>query len=144
MCMGISPEKSKSITSGAESKSSPSHKKREEGGSSLASKFFRSLHCGVVAALVLTWVAGLSQMAIGQEERPQISPGERKVPRKKDAGPRAVALLRMTDDKKTSLVPIAILIAGKFWDASAYKADPVPMALDPGTVYEAERRDRKS
>ena len=45
----------------------------------------------------------------------------------------------MTDDKKASLVPIAILIDGKFWDATAYKADPVPMALDPGTVYEAER-----
>jgi hypothetical protein len=40
---------------------------------------------------------------------------------------------------KVSLVPIAILIGGKFWDASAYKAEPVPMALDPGTVYEGER-----
>jgi hypothetical protein len=40
---------------------------------------------------------------------------------------------------KVSLVPITILIDGKFWDASAYKADPVPMALDPGTVYEGER-----
>lgn len=28
---------------------------------------------------------------------------------------------------------------GEFYDASAYKADPVPMALDAGTVYEAER-----
>jgi hypothetical protein len=40
---------------------------------------------------------------------------------------------------KVSLVPIAIMINGKFWDASAYKADPVPMALEPGTVYEGER-----
>jgi len=88
---------------------------------------------------VLAWIAAISPIAVGQEERPQISPGERKVPRKKDAGPRAVALLRMTDDNKASLVPIAILIDGKFWDATAYKADPVPMALDAGTVYEAER-----
>ncbi len=36
-------------------------------------------------------------------------------------------------------MPIAILINGKFWDATAYKADPVPMALDSGTVYEAEQ-----
>ena len=28
---------------------------------------------------------------------------------------------------------------GKFWDASAYKADPVPMALEPGNVYEVEQ-----
>ena len=74
-----------------------------------------------------------------QEELPQIAPGERKVPRKKDAGPRAVGVLQMSANGKVSLVPIAILIDGKFWDASAYKADPVPMALDTGTVYEGER-----
>jgi hypothetical protein len=45
----------------------------------------------------------------------------------------------MSDKGKASLVPIAILINGKFWDASAYKADPVPMALDSGTVYEGEQ-----
>jgi len=45
----------------------------------------------------------------------------------------------MAANGKVSLVPVAILINGKFWDASAYKADPIPMALEPGTVYEAER-----
>jgi hypothetical protein len=81
-------------------------------------------------------------LAVGvaaQEERPQIMPGERKVPRKKDAGPRALGLLRLTPSGKTSLVPIAILINGKFWDATAYKAAPIPMALETGTVYEVER-----
>ncbi len=77
--------------------------------------------------------------ASAQEELPQITPAERKAPRKKDAGPRAVALLQLTSSGKASLLPIAILINGKFWDASAYKAAPVPMALDSGTVYEAER-----
>jgi len=28
------------------------------------------------------------------------------------------------------------MIDGKFYDASVYKADPIPMALQPGTVYE--------
>ena len=74
-----------------------------------------------------------------QEERPQITPGERKAPRKKDAGPRAVGVLQLAANGKASLVPIAILIDGKFWDATAYKADPIPMALESGTVYEAER-----
>src|SRR6202011_4701609 len=32
-----------------------------------------------------------------------------------------------------------ILIDGKFYDASAYKATPVPMVLESGTVYEAMR-----
>jgi len=50
-----------------------------------------------------------------------------------------VALLQLTSNGKASLMPIAILINGKFWDATAYKATPVPMALEVGTVYEAER-----
>lgn len=37
------------------------------------------------------------------------------------------------------LVPVVIMIDGQFYDASAYKASPVPMALDSGIVYEAER-----
>jgi len=105
---------------------------------------FRILHrkilfCRWLVVALLASVAACAVVATAQEERPQIVPGERKVPRKKDAGPRAVGVLRMTADGKTSLVPIAILINGKFWDASAYKADPVPMALEPGTVYEGER-----
>ena len=84
-------------------------------------------------------LAGLPFTALAQEDRPQITPGERKAPRKKDAGPRALAVLEMSDKGKTSLIPIAILIDGKFWDASSYRANPVPMALDSGTVYEAER-----
>jgi hypothetical protein len=77
--------------------------------------------------------------ASAQEEVPQITVGERRPTKKKETGPRAIAVLRLADNGKTSLVPIAILIDGKFWDASAYKADPVPMALETGTVYEAER-----
>lgn len=93
----------------------------------------------MVLAVLLACTLGTAISTTAQEERPQITPGERKVPRKKDAGPRAVGLLQMAADGKTSIVPIAILVYGKFWDASAYKADPVPMALDSGTVYEAER-----
>jgi hypothetical protein len=35
------------------------------------------------------------------------------------------------------LIPIVIMDHGKFYDAGAYKASPVPMALEWGTVYEA-------
>src|SRR5438270_1525693 len=73
------------------------------------------------------------------EERPQITPGERKAPRKKDAGPRGIGVLQISANGKSTLIPVAILTGGKFWDASAYKADPIPMALESGTVYEAER-----
>lgn len=96
------------------------------------------LYRGMLFTLLAAFVGGgiLSQ---AQEERPEFIPGERKVPRKKDASPRALAVLQMTANGKVTLVPVAILINGKFWDASVYKADPVPMALETGTVYEGER-----
>lgn len=84
-------------------------------------------------------IALLATGAFAQEDRPQIFPGERKPVHKQDLGPRAVAVLQLGAKGRSSLVPIAILINGKFWDASVYKADPVPMALDSGTVYEVER-----
>jgi hypothetical protein len=88
---------------------------------------------------MMTISLAATRTAAAQDSRPQIMPGERKAPRKKDAGPRALAVLRLAANGKSSLVPIAILINGKFWDAAAYKADPVPMALDAQTVYEVER-----
>jgi len=81
----------------------------------------------------------VSSTVVAQDERPQITPGERKGPRKKDAGPRAVGVVQLAANGKSTLVPIAILVGAKFWDATAYKADPIPMALETGTVYEAER-----
>jgi hypothetical protein len=95
--------------------------------------------CRRFAAAVMLAVALCGGTGFAQEELPQIIPGEHKIPVKKDNGPRALALLQLGKDGKAALVPIAIMINGKFWDASAYKADPVPMALDSGTVYEAER-----
>jgi hypothetical protein len=71
------------------------------------------------------------------EEAPQEKPAEKKKA-KKIKGPRAVGILELNSNGKGTLVPVAILVDGKFYDASAYKADPVPMALDTGTVYEAE------
>lgn len=90
---------------------------------------------GLLALLVT--LNGVAVFA--QEDRPQIIPGERKPKNKRSTGPRAIGVLQMGSNGKTSFIPIAIMISGKFWDASAYKADPVPMALDSGNVYEAER-----
>jgi hypothetical protein len=54
-------------------------------------------------------------------------------------GPRAIGLLSMPAKGKPRLIPVAIMVDGRFYDAGAYKADPVPMALEQGTVYEAQR-----
>ena len=50
-----------------------------------------------------------------------------------------MGLLQLAPSGKAHLIPITILYDGEFYDASAYKAAPVPMALESGTVYEAVR-----
>ncbi len=57
-----------------------------------------------------------------------------------DKGPRALGLIQLSPKgDKGRILPIAIMLDGKFYDASAYKANPVPMALDFGIVYEGFR-----
>jgi len=58
---------------------------------------------------------------------------------KVDKGPRALGLVELAPNGGAHLIPIIIMIDGQFYDASAYKAAPVPMALGSGIVYEAER-----
>ena len=54
---------------------------------------------------------------------------------------RAIALVELYGPaaKPTGgrLVPVAIKVMDKFYDASTYDATPRPLAVDPGTVYEA-------
>jgi len=59
--------------------------------------------------------------------------------RARSKGPRAVAILEFDSKKQVHLVPVTIMLNGDFYDASAYKAAPVPMALEPETVYEGVR-----
>ncbi len=66
-----------------------------------------------------------------------------------DKGPRALGLIEIPQagsgatsagkPGKARLIPIAIMLDGKFYDAGSYKAAPVPMALDFGIVYEGFR-----
>jgi hypothetical protein len=76
-----------------------------------------------------------------QLKRPDETPAEKspEPKKKKVKGPRALGLLQFDAKGKTTLIPIAILVDGKFYDAGAYKADPIPMALESGVVYEAEQ-----
>jgi hypothetical protein len=58
---------------------------------------------------------------------------------KETKGPRALGLVELSPEGKARLIPIAIMVDGKFYDAGAYKASPVPLALWSETVYEAEK-----
>ncbi len=69
----------------------------------------------------------------------QVAGAQRAAQKNVSKGPRALALVEVPSKGKAHLVPVTIVVDGKFYDASAYKAAPVPMALEYGTVYEAFR-----
>jgi hypothetical protein len=58
---------------------------------------------------------------------------------KASKGPRALGLVQLFPNGKAHLIPVAITVDGKFFDAGSYKGSPVPMALDFGVVYEGFR-----
>ena len=78
-------------------------------------------------------------MSAAQEDVPETPTPQKKANPKNDKGPRALGLLQLSSNGKATLVPIAIRIDGRFYDAASYKANPVPMALESGTVYEGDR-----
>jgi hypothetical protein len=69
----------------------------------------------------------------------QLAPAQSAAGKKAIKGPRALGLVELAASGKAHLVPITILYDGEYYDASAYKASPVPMALESGTVYEGFR-----
>jgi preprotein translocase subunit SecG len=98
---------------------------------------YRTARLAGVLGLVLCLV--LSVLAQEPQDVPQIVPYGKRAAKKPDSGPRALALLQLAPNGKATLIPIVIRIDKRFYDAASYKANPVPMALEPGTVYEAER-----
>ncbi len=51
--------------------------------------------------------------------------------------PRAIAVIEFLPGGGARLVPIALWINDRFYDASLYAANPEPMAVQPETLYEA-------
>ena len=52
---------------------------------------------------------------------------------------RALGVVEWPAKGRPRLVPVCILVDGRYYDAGIYLADPVPMALDGGNVYEVEK-----
>jgi hypothetical protein len=95
-------------------------------------KLYRNRMLAVTLA-ALTWLA--SSWLMAQVSIPQY--GHKAASTK---GPRALGLIQLSPNgKKGRIIPIAIMMDGKFYDAGSYKAAPVPMALDFGIVYEGFR-----
>jgi len=82
----------------------------------MANQFYRKL---AVCAIV-----GCSVLSLAQSKP------------KPRTGPRALAVLEKDAQGDTRLVPVTIWINDRYYDASQYQANPVPMVAEPGTVYE--------
>jgi len=94
---------------------------------------------GLLAAVVLCF--GFSAQAQRPElKRPQTDQGpppETSAPKKSKHRTRAIAVIEFLPGGSARLVPIALWMDGKYYDASLYAANPEPLAVQPGTVYEA-------
>jgi hypothetical protein len=69
--------------------------------------------------------------------------GQRRRDAKPPRPPRAVAVLEVAGEA-ARLIPVFLLFEGRYHDAGLYRATPVPMSLEPGVVYEAERAGRSA
>jgi hypothetical protein len=82
------------------------------------------LHRALAAALCLALVTGAAAQRTARKSK----------------GPRALVLVEWpASGGSPRVIPVTILVDGRYYDASIYKADPVPMALEPGNVYEVEQ-----
>ena len=82
-----------------------------------------------VAAVLILIVLGITPFAADAQ-------------RKKNSGPRAVGVVTWNGDSATPepgtsvLTPVAILVEGRFYDAELYQAQPEPLAVDAGVIYD--------
>ena len=92
----------------------------------------------VLLAILLLSVAGVAQIRDRTEHKPADQDQQaQKQDKKNKRGPRAIAVVEFLPGGGTRLVPIALWINDRFYDASLYGANPEPMALEPETMYQA-------
>jgi len=94
----------------------------------------------IAVLLTILSVASLggAQIRDRTEHRP-VEPDQTQATSKKPAkrGPRAIGVIEFLPKGDARLVPIALWLDGKYYDASFYGANPAPMVLEPETLYEA-------
>src|SRR5579862_2188879 len=92
----------------------------------------------LLVAVLLAAAASSQVLKRPHEDASSNSDNQSKVAAKKSKhGPRAIAVVEFLPGGAARLVPIALWIDDRFYDASLYGANPAPMAVEPDTVYEA-------
>ncbi|MGC2111085.1 MAG: hypothetical protein WA655_16330 [Candidatus Korobacteraceae bacterium] len=94
-------------------------------------------HALVIALLSLTCAAQVLQDHTHDDQPPPPSNQSRINSKPKKRGPRAIAVVEFLPGGGARLVPVALWIDDRFYDASLYGSNPAPMAIEPETVYEA-------
>ena len=74
-------------------------------------------------------ILATASLSVAQNEPGLSKPKER-------TNPRAISVLEMDAKGQTRLVPVTILVQDRYYDASQYQANPIPMAAEGGTVYQ--------
>jgi hypothetical protein len=73
---------------------------------------------------------------------PLIHPVVARAQSKKQRGPRAISVVGWNDETPAPkpytsvLIPIAVLDEGRYYDANLYQAQPAPLAVDTGVIYD--------
>jgi hypothetical protein len=102
---------------------------------------YRNFCRRAIVALLCTWLLVpfcAAQVLHDNTQSPAQQAPAKSGPKKAGKrGPRALAVLEFLPGGHTRLVPVALWIDDRFYDASLYGANPAPMALEPETVYEA-------
>jgi hypothetical protein len=80
----------------------------------------------IAAISVVALVVALSAFTQTTRERP----------------PRALAVVDVLGNGRARLMPVAILVDGKFYDANLYRATPRPMSVDQDIIYDVLREGK--
>jgi hypothetical protein len=101
----------------------------------------RARAIGSLAGLFLLFTFSAAQAQRPELRRPEqpstVPSGPAPVSQPKHSA-RAIGVLEFLPGGGIRLVPVALWIDGKYYDASLYAANPEPLAVEPGTVYEAQ------
>ena len=100
--------------------------------------YLKSRHQAIAVLFIIFLLCATATAQLrDRTEHPRADQGQpesAKKPAKR--GPRAIGVIEFLPKGGVRLVPIALWMDGRYYDASFYGANPEPMALQPETLYE--------
>jgi hypothetical protein len=107
---------------------------------SISHYLYRKLRTRAIAVMAVLALSAIGPAQIrDRTEHKRADEDQSQTQSKKPAkrGPRAIAVIEFLPKGGARLVPIALWMDGRYYDASFYGANPAPMVLQPETLYQA-------